>query len=328
MEVTYKHRTVVLPDFLIVGAMKSGTTSLYNWLKTHPQIYLPDETKEPRFFVCVSHPHYYKHWPYKYELRCNIEDYSKLFLRAKREQKIGEASVAYLHSFDIAIENIKKFYRNRSEELKVIIILRNPIDRLISHYTAALAAGEKQSLKEAFEIEKELLKDTSMFRGNIEKLIRNNKKMTSEDFFFWTSKYYVQVKAYINEFPRIKVYLYEDLTERPLLLLKDIFKFLDIDDRFIPPNLGVPYNPSGIPKSPLHKLVYRLLISYNPLKPLAKKLLSEEVSYKIAHKLRKNFYIKPEIPPSMRKKLLDIFREDILKLQDLIGRDLSHWLEE
>jgi len=99
-------------------------------------------------------------------------------------------------------------------------------------------------------------------------------------------------------------YLYEDLKERPLWLLRDIFEFLEVDPDFVPPNLGVSYNVSGLPKSTLHKALYDIAVRYNPIKPVLKKILPEKT----------------------RHRMINNFREDILKLQDLIDRDLSHWL--
>jgi len=310
-------KQVKLPDFFMPGAGKSGTTSLARYLAQHPEIYIP-ALKEPQFFAFWGvdfKNHYPKPFPYVKEL----DEYISLFKDANDDELIGEASTWYSIPLTAqrSIDNIKKIYGKYTENLKFIFIIRNPIERIFSAYLMYYEMGiENLPFEEAISFQ---VCETRINNGyRLELNYINNMLIANV------------IEIYFKEFPRenIKICLYEDLKEKPLWLLKDIFRFLDINDNYIPPNLGVPYNPSGIPKSPLHKLVYRLLISYNPLKPLAKKLLSEEVSYKIAHKLRKNFYIKPEIPPGVRKKLLDIFREDILKLQDLIDRDLSHWLEE
>jgi hypothetical protein len=111
-----------------VGAPRRGTTSLYFYLREHPQIFMPG-IKEPHFFAFSGKPTYYKHNPIVWKLK----DYAGLFAAATEGQVLGEASPGYLYYHERAIENIKK-YVPAWEDLRIIMILRNPALRAFSHY--------------------------------------------------------------------------------------------------------------------------------------------------------------------------------------------------
>ncbi len=129
MKVVSDNQTLVLPDFLILGAMRSGTTSLYHYLKQHPEIFMPS-LKEPHFFSYFGKP--VSPLPsYIRSARWNLEDYLTLFESAMNGQLIGEASVSYLYYYRETIENIKRVYRDNYSQLKCIAILRNPVERTI-----------------------------------------------------------------------------------------------------------------------------------------------------------------------------------------------------
>jgi hypothetical protein len=104
MDVRVQGKIVKLPDFLIVGAVRGGTTSLYNYLKQHPQIFMPKE-KEPQFFAFSEKPTHYPHPPIIWK----FDDYVKLFENAEESQLIGEASLGYSLCYEETINNIKKY---------------------------------------------------------------------------------------------------------------------------------------------------------------------------------------------------------------------------
>ena len=302
------------PDFFIPGAPKSGTTSLYYYLKSHPEIFMPYR-KEPWFF-CF----YPKGEPWKYPKLepkpiLDINEYLQLFSNSEGFKKRGEASVYYLPYYKTTIENIRRFYGKKRKSLKFIIILRNPIDRAYSHYLMLKSKGvENLSFKKAI----------------IEIKNRLNNNWAIDYDYIYVGKYYNPVKAYIEEFGRdnIKVYLYEDLKEKPEWVIRDIFEFLGVDSNFLPRNLGKHYNVSAVPRSKTHDLLYKLLVKYNPLKYPLKAILSENIKDNLRKNVRKVFMKKPKLTKEEEEILKPIFREDILKLQDLIQRDLSHWLED
>jgi len=151
---------IKLPNFLIVGAPKSGTTSLYYYLKEHPEIYM-SKLKEPHFFSKEC-----KNLPFrgpkdeslgstKY-MNLTWEDYQNLFKGAITYKAVGEASADYLYYFKCSIKNIKKYLGNP----KIIIILRNPIERAFSAYLHMLRDGrEYLSFREALHMEEERKKN-------------------------------------------------------------------------------------------------------------------------------------------------------------------------
>ena len=304
-------KKVKLPNFLIVGAAKSGTTFLYQILKQHPEVYMP-MNKEPRFFVSslykninASHPRY------EYFIKTTVftlEDYIKLFESIKTEKAIGEASVAYLHYYKTAILQIKKVLEN----VKIIIILRNPIKQTYSGYMYLVRDGIiALSFEKSLKMKKMRKKDD--WRG----ILYFDKE---------SGMYYNQVKAYLENFNKVKVYLYDDLVKDPLGLAKDIYNFLEVDTTFVP-DTTVKYNISGIPRS---RLLQRFLKKPNIVKTLLRpitRMIPEQKRAKIISGLRYKNLEKPQMKPETQEYLKNFYREDILKLQKLINRDLSNWLK-
>jgi hypothetical protein len=139
--------------------------------------------------------------------------------------------------------------------------------------------------------------------------------------------YYAQVKRYLDTFGRdqFRVWLYEDLRTEPLEVLRDVLEFLEVDDTFVP-DMSIEHNTSSLPRN---KTLYRA----------AKKLAARNQVLKLAilerclpagprrYVKRRIFVQPPPFPTEIREQLLDSYREDILRLQDLIGGDLSPWLE-
>lgn len=300
-----------LPNFLIVGATKSGTTSLYYYLKQHPEIYM-SPAKEPHFLIChtLEFPHRGIRDGF-IDTSLMVKDsreYKKLFSGVKNETRIGEASTGYLYYYETAIPQIKRILGN----IKIVIILRNPIDRAYSAYIMAIK-GQKEFL--SFE----------------DALAEEEKRIKNNWFLLWhytkQGFYYKQVKAYFENFSEVKLYLFDDLEKKPLRLMKDIYSFLGVDNSFVP-NVSTRYNVSGIAK---YKLVHNVLLRPNPIKSLSKlilkTLIGNETKVAIGQKLKSNLLKKPAMKTETREYLKKVFREDILALQDLINRDLSRWLK-
>ena len=302
---------VKLPNFLIVGAAKAGTTSLYYYLREHPEIYM-SPIKEPKFITSN-----FLKFPFKgigddlveKNIIKNFESYQKLFLGVKNEKAIGEASADNLYYYKKSINYIKKILG----EVKIIIILRNPIDRAFSAYS-------------------HLMRDNREFLTFEDALKQEENRKKKNWEFIWYYKdvgfYYNQVKAYLENFSEVKVYLYDDLKKDPLSLVQDIYRFLEVDDSFIPKSIGERFNVSGVPKN---KFLHEFLTKPNPvksaIKPLVKLILPKETRQRLLNKLLQKNLKKPEMKPETREYLKGLYREDILKLQDLIKKDLSHWLK-
>jgi Sulfotransferase family len=305
---------MTLPNFLIIGAMKSGTTSLYYYLKQHPQIYM-SSIKEPNFFALegsnldfdgAEGKERIKRW-IKRDFVTNIEEYRALFRGAAGETAIGEASPIYLYSPEASYR-----IRHYVPEAKLIAILRNPVERAYSAFVYMSREG------------REPLNDFSRALRAEEGRMRDNWE------WIWHYKhvgfYYSQLKRYFDVFDRdqIRVYLYEDLRAGIPRVLRDIFGFLEVDDTFVP-DTSMRHNVSGTPKS---GLLPGFIFGRNPVKTVLKPLFPQELRQHISVSLKSRYLVgAPPLVPEVRRELLEAYRDDVLKLESLIERDLSGWLE-
>ena len=200
-----------LPNFLIVGAAKSGTSSLHNFLRKHHDVFMPNyihniKVKEPRFFVKNSIEGRVNNYV------DNFEDYKKLFRKSCGKSAVGEASVFYLYFFEEAISNIKKHLGN---DIKIIILLRNPVERALSAYNhVSRTKLENLSFEEAIRIEDHRFK--------------NNKNITPMINYKNMGLYYKMVKAYIESFKDVKIILFEDFIYNTNKSVNDCFDFLKL----------------------------------------------------------------------------------------------------
>lgn len=314
---------MTMPNFLIIGAPKSGTTSLYQYLKQHPQIYL-SALKEPAFFAFEGMKLDYSGGPFAqgvgnrpadslkwYQERVSVaitslEDYQALFEQATDEIAIGEASPGYMY-FSRSAERIRDYI----PDVKLIAILRQPADRAYSSMVHRAQFGLDPDADFSRILEKEdYTIDDEWWGFNHE--IR-------------TGFYCKQLKRYFDRFDpsQIRVYLYEDLQTNALGLAHDLFEFLGVDPTF-KPDISKKYLVSALPKN---KLWHQLLTKPNPLKGMVKNLLPESLRQPLGKNLIQKNLGKPPKPQDVRQKLTEIYREDILQLQDLIGRDMTNWLK-
>ena len=153
----------------------------------------------------------------------------------------------------------------------------------------------------------------------------------SKELYKDVGLYYRQVKAYMDNF-ETKILLYDDFSQNVLGLTAGVFEFLEVDPTFIP-DVSVKYNVTGVPKN---RYYYEFLGSLlrsstvrSVFRPVVRVALPGEKRsklYKHMRNLRTKDLVKPEMKPETREYLRNVFMADILKLQDLINRDLSHWL--
>ncbi|MEL7038722.1 MAG: sulfotransferase [Cyanobacteria bacterium J06592_8] len=295
---------MTLPNFLIIGAAKAGTTAIAEYLKQHPQIYM-SSVKEPFFFSFEGQ---------KLDFRgpgdseafhlaiTDLADYRQLFQGVENEVAIGEASTTYLYTPNAA-ERIHHYIPN----VKLIAILRNPVERAYASYLHLIRDGNEtiMDFSEALDREQQRINDNWMLLWHYQQV----------------GFYYSQLNHYYNQFDpqQIKVYLYDDFKADALGLIKDILSFLNVDDTYTP-DLSIRYNVSGIPKN---RFLHNLISGNNVLKKIAKPLFPRSLKQLIRTKNLE----KPEMSKEVRERLVNLYREDIVKLQDLINRDLSQWLK-
>ena len=231
---------MTMPNFLIIGAMKSGTTALYYYLEQHPEIYM-SPVKEPNFFSSQEQEN-------AADAVTNIGTYQDLFRGGSGKKALGEASHSYLYEPRAAAE-IKRYV----PETKLIAILRNPIDRAYSHFLHMVRSGT------------EPLDDFA--QALREEEVRIHKERTFQDYI-GRGLYYNQLKRYFRTFPQeqVRVYLYEDLSGAPISTVQDAFRFLKVDDSFVP-DVSLRRNVSGQPK---YKTLDGLLRRQSRIKHAAK----------------------------------------------------------
>lgn len=308
----------IIPDFFIVGAAKAGTTALYHILSQHPEVYL-SPIKEPNYFSTDIKPE-----QFGTELQTRLKEqslddfltsgmdgilhrayirdhdqYLSLFANAQNNKAVGEASVSYLFS-QTAAKEIYKF----NPSARIIIVLRNPLERAYSHYL----------------MEKKLGYTNLDFNQAIQsELSAKDRKWGKSFIYIEAGLYYQQVKRYLDVFPasQVHIILYSDFKDDLLGTSRKLFQFLGINDEFIPDNKL--YNETLVPRSDLInrlgnlgnlRIKLRKILKGSKLKPVLKNFL----------------YTKPGARQDINADYISYFRKDILKLQELIKRDLSSWL--
>jgi sulfotransferase family protein len=293
---------MTMPNFLIIGAMKSGTTALYYYLEQHPQIYM-SPVKEPNYFCSGEQENSVGN------SATRIGDYQDLFKDVSGEKAIGEASHCYLYEPEAAAR-----IQDYIPDAKLIAVLRNPVDRAYSHFLHMVRNGREPLTDFAQALREE---ETGGYQN------RNLQDYVGR------GRYYDQLKRYFNTFSRdqIKVYLYEDLSNAPVDILQDAFRFLGVDDSFVP-DVSLRRNVSGYPK---HKTVDKLLTKPSPIKDALKIYLPARLRWRLSKAFddlkTRNIVEPPPVQSEVRRQLIRVYREDILKVQELIHRDLSVWLE-
>lgn len=300
-----------LPNFLIVGAAKCGTTSLYHYLKLHPDIYM-SPNKEPCFFVSkIIKKQSFRdpRWLFeKLHTVYSFKSYSKLFKDVRDEKAIGEASTAYLYYYKESIEQIKKYL---GDKVKIIIILRNPVERAFSAYTHMLGGNWiNTSFEKALE--------------NEDFKIKNN--WTHIQFCKNLGLYFNQVKAFTDNFVDTKVILLEDLSDNSEECLKEIYAFLNVDlSHTVNTKNRYMVSRDKVPNSQfINKLVrFHKILRKNKIYKYI--IFNNEINNLFDYVETKN-RISLEMKPETKNYLINFFSEDVKKLEKLIKRDLSSWI--
>jgi len=295
-----------LPNFLIVGAAKCGTSSLHSYLNQHSDIFMPTfnkegmKVKEPRFLIkdVVESRLQKGVW--------NWDEYQALFDEADDQFALGEATVLYLYFYNHAIKNIKKYL---GEEIKIIIMLRNPIDRAYSAYSfASRTMQENKSFKEAI--------DSAITR------YKNNKFVSPMILYKELGLYAKMVEAYQKNFSNVHIILFDDFISDASKEVKKVFKFLGVTTEEV--NTREVINAGG--KRWRSSLIKKVIMGDNKLKRVFKILFPNNFRFYIKECVKNLFTAKAgEIDDLVKDELRVYFKEDILKLERLIDRDLSLW---
>ena len=284
-----------LPNFIIAGALKGGTTSLYYYLGQHPEVFT-SSLKEPRYFLYeADNPDHADGVGLYFPIK-TLAEYEALFATATTEKAVGEASPHYLIS-PVAPQRIKALI----PDVKLIFSLRDPVKRANSVYWHSYRLGqEDRPIEQA---------------------------LTEKEYAIQHGLYYQYLRVWFNLFDRsqIKVILFDDLQKDRLAAFRDVCRFLEIDDEFVP-DLSV-RNKGGTPR---HKRIGRLIerVKTHPIRQTIDPLVPKPLRRLMLDVRDNNLQETPPMPEALARQLRDYYREDVLQLEGLLGTDLSAWRQQ
>jgi hypothetical protein len=281
----------------MIGVAKAGTTSVSRYLAQHPQVFMCP-IKATNYFGYEDardwrwsdegDPPLLRNFPVR-----TFEEYQATFAGASGETAIGEVSPQYFRCPTAA-----RRIRDCIPSAKLVASLRNPAERAFSAFLMRTRRGETV--------------------GSFQNELTARSSHVKEGF------YYVRLKRYLDIFPReqVKVYLFEDFKSDPLKILGELFDFLGVDSSF-PLDTSVRHNPGAVPKV---RLLNRVL--YSPTLARIARSMFPWLKGTLKHVRRLNLSAAPKLPADLRGELLKLYSDDILRLQELLDRDLSVWLKD
>lgn len=270
----------MLPTFIVIGAMRCGTTSLYYLLSDHPEIGM-SARKETDFFIVEGNYNLGLPW-----YQSQFPDEAKA---------IGECSPNYTkrHLFLGAPKRIKETI----PDVKLIYLIRDPVQRTISHYLSSRSRRkERRTIEEA-------LSDLSV----------NN--------YVLTSMYYKQIELYLKFFPMSKICIVttEELNQHPVRTTQKIYRFLGVNDQFESRWIGKVFNSSSAKR-----------VQPSWLRWISDNLLSQQLKDEIRPYFPEEWLPgkplnRPEPSPELKRKLASHLRPDVKKLRALTDRVFDEW---
>ena len=297
---------MTVPSFIFIGAPRTGSTSLYYYLKQHPQIFM-STPKEPRFFIYENGKSDFP-WLEGLESITTWAAYQSLFSRESTDNRaVGEASVLYLYS-PFSAQRIKKYLPS----IKLIAMLRHPVERAYSHHCLRL----NLALEDQFDFEQVMRADQGQMAGG-----------QSGFPYRQIGLYYAQLQRYFAQFDQdqIRVFLYDDYQTNPQAVIQKIFRFLEVDPSFSPDRTRRYNTFDGIPKNQTWQ---GLIFGQNCVKGWIRRMVPAGLRWVIREKLKSvNVRAPTPLSPQLRRELIGFYRADILQLQELLHRDLSYWLQ-
>lgn len=305
------------PNFFIVGGIKCGSTSLYQYLGQHEEIFM-SKIKEPSYFSIYGgiqtetiflkpkKGFKEKELPKKESskfIQISEEDYTKLFESKGNEKIFGEATPHYL--FD---EKSPELIHEKCPNAKILISLRNPIDRCYAWYLSNTRTKEKPKLFEQL-----IKQDFEKIKSNLKPSIEN----TYENILL-PSFYYNSVKRYLELFGKdqVKIIIFEECFPNNIVnTIKEILNFLDIKKNIYDFDMS---NTDGY-FTPNIKILKFLR---NPLISKIGGLVPYNIRMPIYRKIREKDRIKPKMNESERLFLKSVFKSDVKKLEELLDRKI------
>ena len=315
------------PDFIVIGAAKGGTSALYSCLANHPQIFM-SRIKETNFFALLDEPPRYdaaqsnfttalrnesqeRYRESLYRGISSFDDYYGLFRDADVDHVTGEVSPFYLYH-PHAAQRIRDF----APSARLIAILRNPVERAYSQYMQYRRDGRDDSSDFITAIEKEPVNIDDVWCG-----MRH---------YIRAGYYYRQLRRYIDIFHRdqICIFLYEDLKDDPVATISTLLEFIGLDPLH-QLDMTTARNVSGIPRS---RLLQKLFFRPNPVRKLLHTIVPSPARRAVTGSSWYTYFAcrnlhRRKITNDEREVAINFYLNDITKLQELLQRDLSHWME-
>jgi len=279
----------IRPNFFIIGGGRSGTTSLYQYLKDTKGVFLP-KSKELNYFCPNVNPDLLLS-----KIIDNKQEYLNFFKNVKDEKVIGDASPVYLWD-----PKSPKLIHDTIPHAKIIIILRNPIERAYSHFLQLVTYGtESHPFSDCIN---RSLSAPADYSGRI----------------IEAGLYYEQVKRYLEIFGKnqVQIYFYEEFFKDPHFYMKDILEFLDVEAD-LPDSIGKVHNALVVPKGKISEKI----LKNNFIKKVGKKIIPKSSSMIVKTVLGKKT-TKSEMNIDDRKVLEKIYHDDIKKLEILLNRNI------
>ncbi len=284
--------TEKMPEFIIIGAAKSGTTALYEYLVEHPDVFM-SPIKEINFFAWDSSgvKSIFGNKPNNYFPVKSISKYQGIFAKAKAGKVCGEASPLYLESATAA----KKIHE-AIPNAKIIVILRNPADRAFSDYCMQIRHSYTEK-----SVEEGLAPDSHSVQGG---------------------NYYTMLKQYYDIFPseNILVLKFEDLKNNPGKQAQKLFGFIGVNDTFLP-DFDKRHNTGGYPRNMFINKILAVASRRETMKWLTPNWLVQFIK----RRREGNWADLPEFPPELRSQLVDSYKDEVGKLSQLTGLNFEEW---
>lgn len=271
-------------------------------LRSHPDVFM-SPNKEPWFFALegVTEPF---RGPGELQGVRTLEEYQELFAEVGTERAIGEASTLYLFSKE-APANIVRQVPNA----RLIAVLRNPVERAYSNYLEHRWEGREPLADFGAALDNETARAAAGWSP------------------FWQYRtmglYGEQLERYFGVFDQdqLRVFLFEDFIQNRMAVLADIASFLEIDA--FPPSEPVHRNAAGIPRN---RTIQKAMRRSSRIKSVMKSVLPSETRASIRRGLERFNLTKPDMPEQVRQTLIDFYRDDIRKVEEILKRDLSRWI--
>ena len=298
-----------LPNFIIAGAAKSGTTALAGMLAQHPDVFM-SPLKEPSYFLFADAPPSFcgpGDEGFNRQVVTSWREYTRLFEAAAGRGAVGEASVFYLYN-PACFPRIRKALG----DVRIILVLRDPVERAFSAYAHMRRDGREVT--------------------NFEAALRDEDRRVSAGWeYVWhyrrVGEYGSQCRALFDVFPpeAVRVYRYSDLEEDPRGVCRDAFAFLDVDAAFVP-DVGWRPNVSGEPRS---RLLYRLMVDARVVHPASRMVLPRRTRKRLFEwAFNRNLHPSERPHVAIQRELRAYFEPEVRLTQRLTGADLSRWLPQ